>query len=222
MEVALKRGGAVHGGLFLAAVCAAALVSPPLPWPWYLLLPLLAYGGVALLFAPLRRTAPVIGIGRMGGAPLGCAAILIAGTTAVLVVFHAWACPDVTELAGHIPVAVFGNLLLAGIIFSILNAALEEVVFRGVLWGAIAQEWNNGVALVVTAIFFGIGHIHGYPPGSVGAVLAGIYGLALGLLRWWTGGLGLALGCHLCADATIFGLLWWSGAFAPTLGELDR
>ena len=100
MDVALKRGGAVHGGIFLAAVCAAALVSPPLPWPWYLLLPLLAYGGVALLFAPLRRTAPVIGIGRMSGAPLVYAAILIAGTTGVLVAFHAWDRPDVTELAG--------------------------------------------------------------------------------------------------------------------------
>jgi hypothetical protein len=135
MEVALKRGGAVHGGLFLAAVCVAALVSPPLPWPWYLLLPLLAYGGITLLFAPLRRTAPVIGIGRMGGAPLVCAAILSAATTGVLVAFHAWARPDVTDLAGRMPVAAFGNLVLAGVFFSVLNAALEEVVFRGVLWG---------------------------------------------------------------------------------------
>src|SRR5262249_53038538 len=89
MELALKRGGAIHGGLFLATVCAAALVSPPLSWPWYLLLPLFAYGGIALLFAPLRRTAPVIGIGRVSGAPLLCAAILSAATTAVLVAFDA-------------------------------------------------------------------------------------------------------------------------------------
>jgi membrane protease YdiL (CAAX protease family) len=213
MDVALKRSGAVHGGLILAALCTAALVAPRLPWPLYLLLPLLAYGGITLLFASLRRTAPPINIGRVSGAPLACAAILSAATTSALVAFQTLARPEVAELAGHIPVAAFGNLVLAGICFSVFNAALEELVFRGVLWGAIAQEWNNGVALVVTAIFFGFAHVHGYPPGQIGAALAGLYGLALGLLRWWTGGLGLALACHVCADATIFTLLWWSGAF---------
>jgi hypothetical protein len=37
--------------------------------------------------------------------------------------------------------------------------------------------------------------------------LAGLYGLALGLLRWRAGGLGLAVACHISADATIFYLL---------------
>src|SRR5262249_43774068 len=145
MEVALNRGGALHGGLFLAAVCAAVLVAPGMSWPWHLLLPLFAYGSMAWLFAPLRRTALVISIGRVKGAALVGAAILSAATTLVLVAFHAWVRPEVTELAGHIPSAVFGNLALAGIVFSLLNAAMEEVAFRGVLWEAIAREWNNGV-----------------------------------------------------------------------------
>jgi membrane protease YdiL (CAAX protease family) len=216
MVAALKRGGSIHGGLFLAAVLAATLALPPLPWPWYLLAPLLAYAAVVLALAPLRRTAPRLSAGRLGGAPLACAAALTAATSAALVAFHAWARPPVTELAGRLPVAAFGSLVLAGGCFSVVNAALEEVVFRGVLWGALADEWNSIVALAVTAVSFGFVHLHGYPPGSVGAVLAGLYGLALGLLRWWTGGLGLALGCHACADATIFGLLWRSGAFSQT------
>jgi hypothetical protein len=45
-------------------------------------------------------------------------------------------------------------------------------------------------------------------------VLAGAYGVALGLLRWWSGGLGLTIGCHVCADATIFGIMVSAGAFA--------
>ena len=210
--------GAVHGCLFLAALGAAALIAPPLSWPWYLLLPLLAYGGIVLLFAPLRRTAPTIGIGRVSVAALASAAILSAATTFVLIAFHAWARTDVTELAGRVPVAPFGNLVLAALGFSIFNASLEELAFRGVLWGAIAQEWNSLVALVVTSIFFGVAHLHGYPPGSVGATLAGTYGLALGVLRWWTGGLGLSLACHICADATIFSLIWWSGAWDQSVG----
>jgi membrane protease YdiL (CAAX protease family) len=218
MEAVLKRAGSVHGGLFLAALCAVALTRPPLSWPWYLLLPLLAYAAVAGALPTLRRTAPSVRVGRLGGAPLACAAGLSLATTAVLVGFHAWFRPDVNELAARLPVAVFGNLLLAGVCFSVVNAALEEVVFRGVLWGALADEWNGGVALAVTAVFFGLGHWHGYPPGSLGAVLAGAYGLALGALRWWAGGLALAAGCHVCADATIFGLLLWSGAFTQAAG----
>jgi membrane protease YdiL (CAAX protease family) len=137
-------------------------------------------------------------------------------TTGALLGFHALARPEVTDLAARLPVAAFGNLLLAGFCFSLVNATLEELVFRGVLWGSVEAEWNAGVALIVTSALFGLGHWHGYPPGPLGAVLAALYGLALGLLRWWAGGLGLALGCHMCADATIFGLLWWSGAFGQT------
>lgn len=46
--------------------------------------------------------------------------------------------------------------------------------------------------------------MHGYPPGLLGAALAGIYGLALAWLRVFTGGLGLPVITHIVADATIF------------------
>jgi CAAX protease family protein len=213
METAHKRGSSIHGCLFIAAACVVALISP-LKWPWYLLVPLLAYAAIAVSFARLRRTAPPLKVGRLNGAPLLFAVIISLVTSSVLVAFHTWARPDVSELAGNIPIAFFGNLFVAGVCFSVLNAALEEVIFRGVLWGVVADEWNNTVALVATAVLFGIGHLHGYPPGPLGAMLAGVYALALGLLRWWTKGLGLALGCHVIADAAIFSLLCWSGAFA--------
>jgi membrane protease YdiL (CAAX protease family) len=113
-----------------------------------------------------------------------------------------------------IPAAAFGHLVLAGVCFSIVNGILEELVFRGVLWEALAKEWNVAMALGVTAALFGLGHLHGYPPGPLGAILAGLYGVALGLLRWLAGGLGLAVACHVIADATIFSLLASSGAFS--------
>jgi membrane protease YdiL (CAAX protease family) len=149
---------------------------------------------------------------------LAAAVVLALATAVVLVTFHALARPDVADLAAGLPVAAFGNLLIAGICFSMVNAALEELVFRGVLWELVTAEWNGGVALIATTALFGLGHLHGYPPGPVGAVLAGIFGLALGLLRWWSGGLGLAIAVHVCADATIFGLLSWSGAFRQATG----
>jgi hypothetical protein len=43
-------------------------------------------------------------------------------------------------------------------------------------------------------------------------VLAGIYGLCLGWLRVFSGGLGLPVIAHIAADATIFTIIGRAGA----------
>jgi uncharacterized protein len=208
MHAALKRSAALHGTIFLTAICVVGL--SPLRWPWYFVLPLLAYAAIVRALPPLRRTAPRLNVGRLSGRPLAAAVALSVAASVGLLVFHVRAHPDVADLAAGLPVAVFGNLVIAGICFSVVNATLEEVIFRGVLWEVAAAEWNVGVALVATSILFAMGHLHGYPPGPIGVVLAGLFGFAVGLLRIWTGGLGLAIAVHVCADATIFTLLCWS------------
>jgi membrane protease YdiL (CAAX protease family) len=218
MEAALKQNAALHGTVFFAALGGVAIVLAPLKWPWYLLLPLLAYGAIVLAWPRLHRTAPRLAVGRLDGWPLAAAVALAVVTSLVLVTFQALARPDMADLAVGLPVATFGNLLFAGVCFSAANAALEELIFRGVLWEVAAAEWNVSVALGGTTVLFGLGHLHGYPPGPLGAVMASLFGFALGVLRLWAGGLGLAFAVHVCADATIFGLLFWSGAFAQAAG----
>lgn len=56
-------------------------------------------------------------------------------------------------------------------------------------------------------LVFGCGHLHGYPPGPLGAVLAGLYGLGLGWLRVFSGGLGWPVVARVVADATLFTLV---------------
>jgi membrane protease YdiL (CAAX protease family) len=202
-----KGGAALHGGLFLLSLLLVTVAAPGLPWPLYLLVPLLIYAAIAASLPALRRTAPRLRFGRATGKPLVFAIALAAATIAALVGFHVPVRPDVSELTERLPAAWFGNLIAAGVFFSLVNATLEELIYRGVLWSVIAEEWNNGVALVATASLFGWSHWHGYPPGPLGAVLAGLFGMALGILRWQTGGLGLCVACHVCADATIFCLL---------------
>jgi uncharacterized protein len=218
MEAALRRDGAIHGAVYLTALTVALIAMSPLRWPWYLVLPLLAYVIVVVAWPRLRRTAPRLTLGRMVGWPLAVALVLAITTVVALLGFPALARPEVAGLAAGLPVAAFGSLLVAGVCFSTTNAALEELIFRGVLWEATAAEWNRGVAIGATTILFGLGHLHGYPPGPLGAVLAGIFGMALGLLRLWTGGLGLTILVHICADATIFTILFRSGAFEPVAG----
>jgi membrane protease YdiL (CAAX protease family) len=182
------------------------------------LLPLLVYAVIVLASPGLRRTAPRFAFGRCSGWPLAAAVALGTATSVALVGCQALARPDVSKLAAGLPAFAVGHLLLAGLCFSVTNAALEELIFRGVLWEVASAEWNVGVALVGTSVMFGLGHLHGYPPGPLGAVLAGLFGLALGLLRLSTRGLGLAIAVHVCADATIFGLVARSEAFGQASG----
>jgi len=207
---------AIHGGVFLAILLLARVSLPALAWPWFWVIPLAAYAIVVLAVPRLRRTFP-----RPRGGMINClsVAVTVAGTVlscGVLVGYQVLFRPEVASLARGLPVAAFGSLVLAGICFSIGNAVFEEVVFRGVLYDALKAEWGTVVAVLVTAGAFGLGHLQGYPPGLLGAVLAGIYGAMLGLLRWWTGGLLLPIASHVCADATIFSILVAAGAFATT------
>jgi membrane protease YdiL (CAAX protease family) len=201
-----KRMAALHCGVFFAFFAATMLAMPTIGWPWYFFAPLSAYAFM-LIVPALRRSMPRLAIGRVDGAPLGFAFLIAIGASAVLIGFDVLLRPDVQPLAAKVPLKLGGSVVLAGIVFAVTNAVCEELVFRWLLWQAIVEEWNLATALVVSAGFFGLAHLQGYPPGPLGAVLAGVYGLSLGILRWWTAGLGLAFACHVVADATIFVIL---------------
>jgi membrane protease YdiL (CAAX protease family) len=68
-------------------------------------------------------------------------------TIGVLLFYQSWMQPDVTALGAAIPVAAFGNLILAGICFSIGNTVLEELAFRGVLFDAQKTALKNRLPL---------------------------------------------------------------------------
>ena len=64
-------------------------------------------------------------------------------------------------------------LVTAGAGFSLLNAAGEEAIFRGVLQTALERVSGPVVGIVVQAVAFGALHVVGLPTGIVGAVMAG-------------------------------------------------
>ena len=193
----------LHGVLLLAAFLAVNLV-PGIFWPLHLLLPLVAYYLLALLVPQLRHSRPQLSLGQFGWMEAACAGVLCIGTVVVLIGFDRLVEPDHSKLTAQLPTWVLEHLVVTGVCFSVGNALLEELIFRGVLYGALESDRGTLVAVVGTAVLFGWCHVHGYPSGSVGAILAGIFGLALGLLRWRCGGLGLPVVCHICADAAIF------------------
>ncbi len=144
---------------------------------------------------------------------IGATAILIAGSCSVLVVFHVRTRPDVSGYRDALPISALGGVLSAGVLFSVFNALFEELIFRGILFDAAEALGGTVTAIAATAVVFGYCHLRGYPPGPLGAVLAGIYGLCLGWLRVFSGGLGLPVIAHIAADATIFTIIATAGAF---------
>jgi membrane protease YdiL (CAAX protease family) len=207
--------GIVHGGLLLVLFWLSATVLPqPILWPWYLLVPLAAYSVLVLIISPLRRSFPGISLGRVNHAGVAATLGITLVSCGVLIGYQTLFAPDVSALKAVLPSTMLGNLVLAGLCFSLGNAVLEELIFRGVLYDALAGGWDALTAILVSAVIFGIVHARGYPSGQLGIVLAGLYGAALGLLRWWSGGLGLGIGSHVCADATIFGILASAGSSA--------
>jgi membrane protease YdiL (CAAX protease family) len=176
------------------------------------LVPLSGSFALAASIPPMRRTLRWLRPGSVR--PLACAATagVVALSSAALVLYHALARPDVTALGAALPVRALGGVALAGAVFAVLNATLEELVFRGVLFDALESQWGWQAAVGLTAVLFGLGHVGGYPPGWPGACLAGLYGAVLGLLRVWVGGLFLPILAHIAADATIYGILVYGGA----------
>ncbi|MFJ8860522.1 lysostaphin resistance A-like protein [Streptomyces sp. NPDC102451] len=95
-------------------------------------------------------------------------------------------------------------LVLLGITaFSLVNAACEEAVYRGVFQTELTAVMGTVPALAVQAIGFGLLHIQGFPSGAAGVVLAGIYGVFLGIIRMRSEGMLAPYVAHVCADVTI-------------------
>jgi hypothetical protein len=190
--------------LLMALTAAATLIPVFHLWPLLWLVPLAAYATLVAMVPPLRATFRPWHFGRVSTKTVIATAVIALGSCTALAAFQSIMRPDVSTFAGFLPVHTLGGVLAVGVLFSIFNALFEEIIFRGVLFDAIESQWGVAMAVAATAFLFGYGHMHGYPPGMLGAILAGIYGICLGWLRTFSGGLGLPVIAHIAADATIF------------------
>ena len=202
----------LHGLAFALLLISALAVPLFRRWPWVWLVPLVGYFVLVACVPPLRRTLSWRRVGWLSAGSIIATLGIMTLTTLVLVTFQVTVRPNLSSCREVLPLKSLGGVVMAGAIFTVVNATLEELVFRGVLFDAIESQWGVGVTLVATTALFGLGHLEGYPPGPIGACLAGVFGLLLGALRHWTGGLLLPIIAHMGADATIYGILLHAGA----------
>jgi membrane protease YdiL (CAAX protease family) len=203
----------VHAVVFVALFTVTTCVPIFRPWPLFWLIPLGAYAVLVTMARPLRTTFRRWRFGRVSTRSAVATLVIALGSCAILTEFHRTMHPDVRAYGAFLPVSTLGGVVVAGVVFSVFNALLEEIVFRGIFYDAIQSQWGAPVAVIATAFIFGCGHLHGYPPGPSGSVLAGAYGLCLGWLRFFTRGIGLPSIAHIAADATIFILVAHSGVW---------
>jgi len=171
-------------------------------------MPVLLYWALVQSFRPLRLATAWLRVGHPT-LPMWIAAATVAvGSAVSLLLWFKLARPDVTWQAGLIPTWSPGRLVLLGLGFALFNAAVEEMIWRGVVFHALERTGLPTVPVVLMqAVSFGVVHLHGFPSGSLGILLASAYGAILGVLRWQTRGLLVPFVAHAVTDLSIFEIL---------------
>ena len=166
------------------------------------------YTAVVLFVPPIRRETTWLKWGAVTPRLVAGSLVVVALSSAALVGWYRLMQPDIASFTRFIPQWPLYLVLLGGLGFALLNATVEEVIFRGIVWDGVAAlipvPW---VLLTVQAAFFGTAHFWGVPSGVIGAVLATIYGIMLGVIRMRAGGLLMVTITHVFADIVIFVIL---------------
>jgi hypothetical protein len=100
---------------------------------------------------------------------------------------------DVSNEARKLVDSASGAGIVALVLVVCVGAPIaEEVFFRGLLLRATERRFGTGIALVVSTVVFGLGHLQGI---QLPALL--LFGAVAGVLTVRTGRLGPAILCHM-------------------------
>lgn len=92
---------------------------------------------------------------------------------------------------------------------TLLNAIVEETVFRGIIQTELSKIFTNSIAIFIQGILFAAFHYAGgFPNGVIGFGMTFIYAGALGIMRYKVKGLLAPIITHWFADLTIVIFLW--------------
>jgi len=95
-------------------------------------------------------------------------------------------------------------LIPVAVLIAVINAFNEEFTLRAAplsrLWFTLGKQQ----ALMITTVFFGLGHFYGVPSGILGVLLSGFLGWFLGKSMLETKGFFWAWLIHFIPDVFIF------------------
>ena len=200
-----------HFSLLCSLWLLIPLIAPALSkWPFYKVTPLAVYAGVLAMSRHLRKSVLWFRAGRLGIDTWLFVSLVVVASSGALVVWNLICRPDLAACRANIPPMPFWLLPLAGVSFALLNSAVEEAIFRGVMLQALDSAVGAGIiSLMIQAVFFGWLHYSdvGCPKGLVGVVMASVYGLILGYLRYRSSGILAPWLAHAGTDLAVFTLV---------------
>lgn len=139
--------------------------------------------------APLgRRAIPALGFRPVGGRPivLGTMATIVLSVAVSQVGLDPKGMKQAVETARDPGLLALSLLALAG-----LAPLVEELLFRGILYGWLAWRWGSAVAWIASSLAFAAAHVE-----LAHIILVLPLGLWFGWLRWRTGSLWPSLVAH--------------------------
>jgi len=207
---ALQKPAVIHLALFtLFWVLLPGLLPFGREWPFWFLCPLVAYCLMVFAIRSLRRTAGWFRLGRLERRDLPAVAGVALVSVIALVVWVLAADPDLSDLEEMIPDLSIWVLPWVAIGFAIVNAALEEAIFRGIMMDALDRTLGRpSLSILVQAAAFGVAHYHsGFPRGAWGFAMVFVYGIMLGAIKRRCKGLLAPWVAHVVADLVIFAIM---------------
>lgn len=161
--------------------------------------PTLLAAGLAVIITKLRGNGPRIDLRLQWswrsaglGALFGFGGLII--TLPAAVVWVAMVGDDANSAAGN----AFGGVrgawpwaIAAFVVIVLVAPCCEEIVYRGLLWGAVSWRWGRWMALIVTTVAFAIAHLE-----WTRAPLLLVVALPIGLARLYAGNLSASIVAH--------------------------
>jgi membrane protease YdiL (CAAX protease family) len=204
-----KRCPAAAPFSIFCVICLSLIFSGVRYFPVILALGLLGYAGVVRGVPWLRGTATWA---RWGSFDAGVCLLSVGAWLLAAVALLSWYLllhPNIADIVkAYVPALPLGLLIAGGLIFAMLNAAVEEAAYRGVFLHALDRSLGPGfAALLLQAVAFGAIHIRGFPRGWLGVGLACIFGLLMGVIRRRAGGMFAPWIAHVFTDVVIAGIV---------------
>lgn len=176
-------------------------------WPAYFVIPIIIAALTSVAVGSEAELLAAVKPGRLGRAEVAFV-LLISATAALALLIWVWALkPELSGFTAMLPSWSVPALVGAGIGFAVINAVLEEVIWRGVFQHWLLSVATAAGAIVIQALSFGGAHYRGFPSGFVGVGLSTLYGLMLGALAFRSRGLLAPIVAHVTADAVIFAII---------------
>ncbi len=187
-----------------------------LPFIVIKLVGLVLFGLCVWLYKPLRSAQDWARVGRFDRRTFGYLALIVMLAAASLAGWSFVVIPNFhgnRVLAPHIAAPLIFVYML---MFALINSAVEEFKWRGVMLGAFDNAFGAGAFSVwMQALSFGTAHYHGpFLYGWLGVGLTTLFGLLVGLLRRQSCGIVAPWAAHAVADFVILCLVYHFGSGA--------